>query len=71
MIDDDREADVESSFIEVRQRGRGHWSVQDGAGRIGGLFLTREAALRFAQAECDIHHGAFRLAPLTSGAIQG
>lgn len=71
MIDGDRETDVECSSIEVCRRGHRHWSVRDSTGRIGGLFLTHEAALRFAQAECDIHHGAFRLAPLSFSAIEG
>lgn len=56
-----------SSILLVGQDQRGRWLVQDIIGRIEGVFTSRENALGFAQAECDIHHATFEMAsgPLT------
>jgi len=35
----------------VRQDGRGNWVVQDQKGMRGGLFMSREAALRYVRSE--------------------
>jgi hypothetical protein len=40
------------------QNARGLWVVQESAGRKGGLFLSREAALRFARLEGTRAHFA-------------
>ena len=32
---------------------RGHWVVRDADGRLGGLFVSRSEALRFARSECE------------------
>jgi hypothetical protein len=31
----------------------GRWVVQDREGRIGGIFISEDAAVHFAAAECD------------------
>ncbi len=38
-------------ILLVGQDRAGHWVVQETAGLLGGLFVDREAALRFARAE--------------------
>jgi hypothetical protein len=40
------------------QNARGLWVVRESAGRKGGLFLSREAALRFARLESMLAHFA-------------
>jgi hypothetical protein len=37
--------------FEVGQNSRGNWVVEDQAGVCGGLFVNRDAALRFVRAE--------------------
>ncbi len=53
------DSDVRShgtTVIQVGQDRRGRWLVQDRTGGIEGVFLNRQSALGFAQAECDLHH---------------
>jgi hypothetical protein len=40
------------------QNARGLWVVRKSAGRKGGLFLSRDAALRFARLESTLAHFA-------------
>jgi hypothetical protein len=37
--------------FDISCDGRGHWVVRDEAGLVGGVFMTRKDALRFALGE--------------------
>lgn len=39
-------------ILRVGQDRAGHWVVQEADGMLEGLFRSREAAIRFAMAEC-------------------
>ncbi len=55
----------------VGQDVKGHWLVQDVAGRLEGCFISRETAIRFARAESGMLHATVQLAdlPLTARAF--
>lgn len=57
--------DVASAFL-VGQDREGHWLAVQAGGRRGGIFLNRDAALRYARNETERREGAVRLtgAPL-------
>jgi hypothetical protein len=42
-------------LFTIGQDGRGNWVVQDQKGICGGLFVDRDAALRFVRAENGYH----------------
>ena len=56
------------SFV-VGQDRLGHWIVRESHGLSGGIFISREAALDYAEFESDFRPGAIRLAtrPLELG----
>ena len=56
------EPDPASLVIYVGQDLAGHWLVQDSAKRIEGRFVSRAAALSFAQAEQQIYHARLAIA---------
>ncbi len=47
--------------IHVGQDRRGRWLVQDSTGQIEGVFVNRESALGFAQAERDLHRSLIEI----------
>jgi hypothetical protein len=58
--------DAEPPSIRLRfiigQDREGHWVVRATHGRAGGLFVSREAALDYAEFETEYRPGAVRLA---------
>jgi hypothetical protein len=58
--------DAEPPSISLRfiigQDREGHWIVRATHGRAGGLFISREAALDYAEFESNYRPGAVRLA---------
>ena len=52
----------QSAILLVGQDIKGHWLVQDRNGQLEGCFVSRETALGFARAECDMLHATLRLA---------
>ena len=58
-------SDAASAFL-VGQDREGHWLAVQAGGRRGGIFLNREAALRYARDETERREGAVRFvgAPL-------
>lgn len=48
----------------VGQDQEGHWVARDGRGLVGGLFATRDSALRFAAFESDRRADIVILTPL-------
>lgn len=61
------EPDPTGRIIFVGQDGAGHWLVQDNRRTLEGRFISRGAAMHFAQAERDIYGATLELAtaPLT------
>lgn len=61
----------QSPILLVGQDTKGHWLVQDVAGRLEGCFISRATAVRFARDECDILHATMQLVdvPLTARAF--
>ena len=51
------------SFVLGRDRG-GHWIVQEAHGLCGGLFASKDAAIRYAKFE-RADRGAIRISPDT------
>jgi hypothetical protein len=51
-----------SHFLLGRDHG-GHWIVQESRGLCGGLFTSKEAAIRYAKFESADQAGEIRLAP--------
>lgn len=49
-------------FFVVGQNRRGQWLVVDGCGAGGGIFASREAAMRYAAAQTNRRPRAVRLA---------
>jgi hypothetical protein len=51
----DRQSDppswLQPPLFMIGQDGRGNWVVQDRTGKRGGLFVSREAALRYVRSE--------------------
>lgn len=43
----------------------GHWIARDRAGLIGGIFVSREAAMNFAEFEADHDANAVEVLPQT------
>lgn len=54
----DPEPDQPGATLFVGQDRAGHWLVQETHGRLGGRFISRDAALRFARAERHALPGA-------------
>lgn len=55
--------DEHGPVIYVGQDTAGHWLVQDSGGKLEGRFVSRSAALRFAEDERQIYHAAVEMAP--------
>jgi len=58
------EPDERGLVIYVGQDVAGHWLVQDSCRKLEGRFVSRSAALSFAQAERDIYHARLELSAL-------
>lgn len=56
------EPDERGTIIYVGQDKAGHWLVQDSGRRMEGRFVSRSAALSFAEAERQIYHASVELA---------
>ncbi len=56
------EPDQPNPVIYVGQDAAGHWLVQDDARRMEGRFVSRAAAMSFAEAERQIYHAEITLA---------
>lgn len=54
--------DSEAPSLLVGQNGRGQWLAVESRGSGGGLFATRDAAMRYAANECGRRPQAVRLA---------
>jgi hypothetical protein len=67
IVCSDSEPPNRSPILFVGQDSKGHWLVQDKGGGLEGCFVSRETALGFARAECDMMHATLQLAdaPLT------
>jgi hypothetical protein len=67
IISRDSQPPDRSPILFVGQDVKGHWLVQDKSGQLEGCFVSRETALGFARAECDMLHATLQLAdtPLT------
>lgn len=46
------EPDHRNPSLQVGQDALGHWLVQESGGRLEGRFISFDAAMRFARAEC-------------------
>jgi hypothetical protein len=53
----------------IGQDCRGNWVVQDQNGVCGGLFVDRDAALRFVRSENDIERGPLSWFPKVLNSI--
>ena len=58
------EPDPVAPVFYVGQDTAGHWLVQDNAKRIEGRFVSRAAALSFAEGERQIYHATVAIAPM-------
>ncbi|SOB88261.1 hypothetical protein SAMN06297144_3409 [Sphingomonas guangdongensis] len=58
------EPDERGTVIYVGQDLAGHWLVQDSGGKLEGRFVSRSAALSFAEAERQIYHASVEMAPM-------
>lgn len=56
------EPDGRTTTIYVGQDTAGHWLVQDSGRRMEGRFVSRGAALSFAEAERQIYHARLEMA---------
>lgn len=56
------EPDERGLVIYVGQDKAGHWLVQDSSGNLEGRFVSRSAALSFAEAERQIYHATLEIA---------
>jgi len=45
----------------IGQNAQGHWILAEACKRYGGIFISREAALKFAASELGIDSSAIRL----------
>ena len=65
-----------STVFLVGRDTEGHWLAIDAGGRAGGLFRSRQAALRYAEFETDHRSGAVRQTdepialPLQAGSVR-
>ena len=50
--------DASRSYFLLGQNARGLWVIRESTGRSAGVFLSRDAALRFARLECPNEHVA-------------
>jgi hypothetical protein len=55
--------DSASGFVVGRDR-RGRWTALSAGGLAGGMFTSKDAAIRYAQAEAGRSPGAVRLSPV-------
>ena len=55
------EPDERGTIIYVGQDKAGHWLVQDSYGYLEGRFVSREAAVSFAEAERQIYHATVEM----------
>jgi hypothetical protein len=60
--DPDPEPDERGPVIYVGQDEAGHWLVQDGGRNMEGRFVSRSAALSFAEAERQTYHASLEIA---------
>jgi hypothetical protein len=56
------EPDERGTIIYVGQDKAGHWLVQDSGKRLEGRFVSRGAALSFAEAERQMYHARIEMA---------
>ncbi|MGF7147235.1 hypothetical protein FHS96_000844 [Sphingomonas zeicaulis] len=56
------EPDQRGLIIYVGQDKAGHWLVQDSGKSLEGRFVSRSAALSFAEAECQTYHASVEIA---------
>jgi hypothetical protein len=56
------EPDERGTIIYVGQDKAGHWLVQDSGRKLEGRFVSRDAALSFAEAERQIYHANVEIA---------
>jgi len=52
-------------YFVVGMDGEGHWIARDRAGLIGGIFVSREAAIDFAEFETEHDQAAVEVLPQT------
>jgi len=62
FADPDPEPDERGFVIYVGQDEAGHWLVQDGGRNLEGRFVSRSAALSYAEAERQIYHARLEMA---------
>ena len=60
LAETSRRQDSASRFVVGRDR-RGHWTALSAGGLAGGMFTSKDAAIRYAQAEAGRSPGAVRL----------
>lgn len=58
------EPDQPAHVIYVGQDCAGHWLVQDNTRMLEGRFVSRAAAMSFAEAERQIYHARLAVSPM-------
>lgn len=63
LSESDPEPEQQELIIYVGQDTAGHWLVQDNRGTLEGRFISRGAAMSFAQAERQMYGATLQVAP--------